>query len=132
MCVFNSFSNSEEISVNSEIASSEELVPINSGPSNSPDESDLQLKTITMGEYRKLLQLMVDAEKYKGVVRKMEDDIKSKDSKIKNLQATIESKERFQLSLSQLTDVICFRFFIIIITFQSILTDFLRFPLIFL
>lgn len=111
------FRSSEEISVNSEIASSEELVPINLGPYYSPDESDLQLKTITMGEYRKLLQLMVDGEKYKGVVRKMEDDIKSKDLKIKNLQETIESKERFQLNLSQLTDVICFRFFIIIITF---------------
>lgn len=111
MCVFISFGNSEEISENSEIALSEESVPINLEPSNSPDESDPQFKTITLGEYRKLLQLMVDAEKYKGVVRKMEDEIKSKDLKIKNLQETIESKERFQLNLSQLTDVICFRFF---------------------
>lgn len=70
------------------------------------DPSAPQLKTITLEEYGKLMQLIPEVEKLKNVIRRMENVIKSKDQKMNHLQKTHQSEQKMNLNLSSLSNVI--------------------------
>lgn len=55
--------------------------------------SEPQLKTITIEEYKKLMELMLKVNKYEETIKKMEDKIKLKDVQIKTLRDTLETKQ---------------------------------------
>lgn len=75
------------------------------------DPSDSQLITITLEEYRKLMQLIPEVERQKNVIRRMADVIKSKDQKINQLQKTHQSEEKLKLNWSSLSNVNKYSFY---------------------
>lgn len=53
-------------------------------------EREPKWKTITLEEYKKVLQLIPEIEKYKKIVQKLEKQLQSKDSQLKELQESFQ------------------------------------------
>lgn len=73
---------------------------------NEVDESEPQAKTLSIQEYKELMQLIPQVEKLKNTVKRMESVIKSKDSKLKTLQSI--HKDGKCVDLSKLSNVSIF------------------------
>lgn len=65
-------------------------------------EMEPQWKTISMEEYKRLVQLIPDVEKYRNSAEQKEKIIKSKDSQLKELQRSLK---RNWINVSHLSDV---------------------------
>lgn len=72
--------------------------------------SDSELITITLGEYKRLTDLIPEVEKLKSIVRRLDDGIKSKVMKLKELQNAYKREQKMNLNLSSLSTVIYYIF----------------------
>lgn len=60
-------------------------------------ETEPNLKTITIEEYKNLMQLMLQVKKNEETIKKMEEIIKLKDAQLKNLRSTLEEGQSIQV-----------------------------------
>lgn len=67
------------------------------------EESETQGRTMSVQQYNQLMQLIPLTEKLKNTIKRMEEAIKSKDSKLKELQKN--QKDTTWLDLSKLSTV---------------------------
>lgn len=65
------------------------------------------MTTITIEQYTHLMQLIPQVEKFQNVISRMEKKIKSKDSKLKELQKYYENRK--WVDLSKLSNVSVFK-----------------------
>lgn len=64
----------------------------NSQELESGDNSEeLELKTITLQEYKKIMQLIPQVENYKQIVLKLKEKLQSKDSQLKQLETALQN-----------------------------------------
>lgn len=68
-------------------------------------ESEQQLITMHLQQYKDLIQLIPQVEKYKKTIEKLQNKIKSKDAQLKDLQRSNQSEQKMNNNLSKLSDV---------------------------
>lgn len=66
------------------LANSEEL-------ESGDNREELELKTITLQEYKKIMQLIPQVENYKQIVLKLKEKLQSKDSQLKQLENSLQN-----------------------------------------
>lgn len=72
--------------------------------------SDTELITITLGEYKNLIDLIPEVEKLKSSEKRLGDELKSRDIKLKELQKAYTREQKMNLNLSNLSNVIYYMF----------------------
>lgn len=55
------------------------------------NREELELKTITLQEYKKIMQLIPQVENYKQIVLKLKEKLQSKDSQLKQLENSLQN-----------------------------------------
>lgn len=55
------------------------------------ESEELELKTITLQEYKKIMQLIPQVENYKQIVLKLKEKLQSKDSQLKQLENSLQN-----------------------------------------
>lgn len=68
-------------------------------------ESEQQLITMHLQQYKDLIQLIPQVEKYKKTIEKLQNKIKSKDAQLKDLQRSNQCEQKMNNNLSKLSDV---------------------------
>lgn len=84
------------------------------------EEPESQMTTINTEQYKYLMQLIPKVEKLKDVIKQMEKKIKTKDSKLKELQRIHETGQ--WVDLSKLSNVSIFyqiKFLILILSVEK-------------
>lgn len=66
------------------------------------DESEIQMKTVSLEEYKRLVQLIPDVEKYRNAAQKKDEIIKLKDAQLKEIQKSLQLN---WINVSHLTTV---------------------------
>lgn len=67
--------------------------------------SNAEFKTIPLHEYIRLVQLIPEVAKLKDLVKRLEDTVKIKNEKLKELQNAYTRENKMNSNLSSLTDV---------------------------
>lgn len=69
------------------------------------DEEDMQMRTISLQEYKILMDLMVQVKKQQNSIEKMTSELKSKDKQLKEHQQAHQKEQAKCINVSNLSAV---------------------------
>lgn len=87
------------------ITNKTQLLSVHDGDYKEGSLSQAESKTISMQHYKNLMQLIPKVKRMEDTIRRMEEDIASKDSQIEQLRNVNQCKEKMCISTSHLSNV---------------------------